>query len=71
MGSIDETGNADDHQDDGLRPRKQNQNLHEFLVDIVEILRRCVSISLLHLASNTNMLSSLSSLCLTSLWLRT
>ncbi|MCJ1268434.1 hypothetical protein MMC22_008322 [Lobaria immixta] len=40
VGSTDETGNAEDDQDDGHDPRKQNHNLHDFLVDIVEILRR-------------------------------
>lgn len=59
VGSIDETGNAEDDQDDGHRPRQQNQNLHDFLLDIVEILRRLVSISLFPLAGIANMLSSL------------
>lgn len=45
VGSTDETGNVEDDQDDGHTPRKQNQNLHGFLVDIVEILRRFVSTS--------------------------
>lgn len=57
VGSTDETGNAEDDQDDGHNTRKQNQNLHEFLVDIVEILRRFVFVSLLRPACNTNMRS--------------
>ncbi|MCJ1465845.1 hypothetical protein MMC07_004464 [Pseudocyphellaria aurata] len=39
VGSTDETGSAKDDQDDGDIPRQQNQNLHDFLLDIVEILR--------------------------------
>ena len=50
VGSTDESGNADDDQDDGHDPRKQNHNLQDFLVDIVEILRRFVSFPLLYLA---------------------
>lgn len=62
MGSTDETGNAGDDQDDGHSPRTHNQSLDEFLIDIVEILRRFVSISLLYLAINAIMLSSLRAL---------
>lgn len=62
VGSTDETGNAEDDQDDGHSPRKQNQSLDEFLVDIVEILRRLVSISLLYLAINAILLSSIRTL---------